>query len=176
MRKFSLYVLLLSVVALAVTLGTPSKVQSQYSSPVHVLRDDENPARHSFQTTCNAPGDNQYEQSCQIVVPAGQMLVIEYVSVRLMARPGAKLQFLQLETVANGHGVRHNLNLPSLFEETTGTYQYNTDAYQLGQALRVYADPSSSIYLIYNFDGGATTTAYLLNSQFTLSGYTVSVP
>jgi hypothetical protein len=132
---------------------------------VRLVRNEENPARHAFQAECTSGGSG-----CGIVVPAGQMLVIENASLFLAVDPGAKLRLLNLDTYVNGGRVHHYLNPPT-FTEQVVSVPSTFDAYVSGQAVRLYADPNSTVSLVLVLDGGGAVDVH-----FSISGYTVPVP
>ena len=99
-----------------------------------------------------------------ITVPAGQTLVIETVSLQLDVTPAGS----QLEAFVNytSGGKSVTLFVPLAFAYTQTSNGFDT--YTATQAVRLYADPGTSVSLTAFSPTGSTGTLFL-----TLSGYLI---
>ena len=99
-----------------------------------------------------------------ITVPAGQTLVIETVSLQLDVTPSGS----QLEAFVNytsgGKSVTVFVPLTFAYTQTSNGF----DTYTATQAVRLYADPGTSVSLTAFSPTGSTGTLFL-----TLSGYLI---
>jgi hypothetical protein len=99
-----------------------------------------------------------------ITVPAGQTLVIETVSLQLDVTPSGS----QLEAFVNytsgGKSVTVFVPLTFAYTQTSNGF----DTYTATQAVRLYADPGTSVSLTAFSPAGSTGTLFL-----TLSGYLI---
>src|SRR5262249_34116686 len=106
------------------------------ASPLTV-RDLDNPARQPFVATMLSVNAN----TSFFTVPAGKLLVIEYVSGQGTLPAGEKLLSVRLQVTTQGSTVLHRF-LPAF----TGT-EVNGDVFLVGQQTRLYADPASTVIL-----------------------------
>jgi hypothetical protein len=106
-------------------------------------------------------GPSQIEPS--FTVPAGQTLVIETVTAGLSLPKGEQPVRVVVITTTGGETVLHFLQF--LYQDTYGGY----DDFAATQAVRLYADPGSTVYLNAYKNGPGTTW----EGRFSVSGYLV---
>ena len=159
MKKFKTHLTLAAVfvgLAIAGTMMKPhsTPAKSSNSSPVQIVP--------------NVPfGETEsggFGLPNVINVPAGQTLVIETVSLQLDVTPSGS----QLEAFVNytSGGKSVTLFVPLTFAYTQTSNGFDT--YTATQAVRLYADPGTSVSLTAFSPTGSTGTLFI-----TLSGYLI---
>ena len=159
MKKFKTHLILAGVfVGLAIS-GTMMKphstsAKSSNSSPVQIV-----PSVPFGET-----GSGGFGLPTAVSVPAGQTLVIETLSLQLDVTPAGS----QLEAFVNytsgGKSVTVFVPLTFAYTQTSNGF----DTYSATQAVRLYADPATSVSLTAFSPTGSTGTLFL-----TLSGYLI---
>ena len=130
-----------------------------------IIRDNDNPARHTFTQNCNGIG------GCQIKTDAGVETVIEAISVDIGSSGGSQSCIVQLEFSSNNFPYFLN-PIPPL---PSGTPLGSESLFVSSQALRLYADPATTIQITPTIPGAPQTqTIVVLNAS--VSGYTVKLP
>src|SRR2546426_9284236 len=89
---FTLVALLAVVITLAITTShhALAQVVGRTSTPVTVVRDEENTARHPYDEVVTQNTLGQSAQACTPPVPPGKRLVIEFASVQVAVPSGQK--------------------------------------------------------------------------------------
>ncbi len=149
------------------TVGQPVPVAGTgniAAAPV-IVRDNDQPARQPFQESvqCNmGPGAGGNICTFPTKAPVGKELVIEFVTMQCLPPDNTQVCIeLDMATVAGGVGVTHHF----------GPVQILGSAYS-NQAVRIYADPNTSIFFVVSRSSGTGTTVAVA----TLSGYLVNLP
>jgi hypothetical protein len=135
------------------------------TSPVQV-RDVGNPTRHAFQTSlCAHVGSGCAPEPTSFAVPAGQRLVLEYVSGTCGI--GSTIQFFipTLLMTVGGVTTFQPLHAVPVLGPQPGS------RFDISQQMRAYADPGTSVAFQYEVIGGDDIVACDVN----LSGYLVSM-
>jgi len=125
----------------------------------------DNPAQQVFQRQllCNTVAAGATTCTVNFTVPAGKVLVIEYVQMISIENGGSGTAFYELITTAGG------LDIPYYFAPTALINGNN----RIGEHLtRIYADPGSTV----TFIGYENNTSGTVNFGVTFSGYLVNVP
>ena len=145
-------------------VATLVQVANTSANPVpgDIVRNEENPARQPVQApVCVSTTGGCFSVTNTYDVPSGQELVIDYVSGQCMTGASQQMTDVRVTTSVGGVYSTDYLNVP-LFGSSSAAVTVN-----FGQVTRIYADPSTAVYL--QFDG-----AGLCNG--TLSGHLVKVP
>ena len=142
LKRFLLPAMCALAAAAAVMFLTPHRGEAQYSSPVRLVRNDENPARQPFVASGQVDslvGLNIGKLSPTVPLAVGQRLIIENVSAQCTGSPGTR--FVAAVTATTG-GVTTSHFVPTFFQ---GTFS-GSDVSSAGQQVRLYADPGSTVY------------------------------
>ena len=157
MKRFKTHLILAAVFAAFAFTGTMMKPHSASaatatSSPVQIVPN--NPFGETESGGFGLPTG--------ITVPANKYLTIETVSIQLDVTPAAN----QIEAFVNYTSGGNNVSLfvPLTFAYSQPSNDYGT--YVATQAVRLYADPGTTVGLTAYSPGGSTGTTFL-----TLSGY-----
>ena len=103
-----------------------------------------------------------------IPVPAGQRLVIEYVSAQVLLPTGQNLHQVSISTQIKGSTVQH-----FLVRNQHGAHFSGTDnVFTVGQQMRLYADGGTPVIFSLARNNGTGSSGYSL----TVSGYLVNIP
>jgi hypothetical protein len=137
-----------------------------------LVRDVDNPARHPFQSRCFSGPQDLDPGTCVVaVVPAGQELVIQGVSVQALINPGNILAVdARLDTIAAGaiSGYTFGMqNLGPIANFFGGHIEYTGFL-----PITVYADPGTSVDVVV----GQESTFTFVQTEVSVSGYLVSLP
>jgi hypothetical protein len=136
----------------------------QVASPLEV-RDTDNPARQPFQAEagCSVAGNFC---NATITVPAGKQLIIEYASMSA-AIPTGEVAFAKVITFVGGRRATHSLSSSS-----PATAAFIGQLAQVGQLVRLYADPGSTVTFVAERGGPSVLVAF----SFSIAGYLVDLP
>jgi len=117
-----------------------------------------------YMATGLVPAGNSFGTQT-FTVPAGQRAVIEFASVHADGTYNLGLPYAEIQSTVttNGNSVFANYYLQG---------QKNFDTFDLSQAVKIYADPQSTVTLEYLIP----TNAYDVHFTFSISGYLVNVP
>ena len=159
MKRFKKHLILVAVFVGLAIAGTMMKPQST-SAKI--------PSSSPVQIVPNVPfgetGSGGFGLPTAITVPAGQSLIIETLSLQMDVTPSGS----QLEAFVNytSAGKSITLFVPLTFAYTQKSNGFDT--YTATQAVRLYADPGTSISLTAFSPTGSTGTLFL-----TVSGYLI---
>ncbi len=136
-------------------------------------RSQEKSHPHQIGLTCN---DTGLGIRCHnsILVPANQRLIIEYVSVScLIDNTRQVLRSVNVITESNGIGIPHRLNIIDRVgvRGDSGTLINEVD---VGQIVRLYADPGSTIQVAADTNEATSFSGYP-NCFFSLSGQAIDI-
>jgi hypothetical protein len=159
MKRFKTY---LTLAAVFVGLAIAGAVMKPHSTSA------KSPSSSPVQFAPNVPfGETEsggFGQPNIINVPAGQTLVIETVSLQLdVTPPGSQLEAF-VNYTSGGKSVTLFVPLTFAFTQTSNGF----DTYTATQAVRLYADPGTSVSLTAFSPTGSTGTLFI-----TLSGYLI---
>lgn len=134
-----------------------------YALVATIIRDQDNPARHPFVTSCVSEAGINFECSTP-AIPAGQEVVIETVSFNGFNVPaGVGVFFPAISTTAAGVRQFYALNPAPII----------SGVFQEPQSLRFYADPGTVITCDGSPDAGSLFGA---EAGCSISGYFVTLP
>jgi len=137
-----------------------------------IIRDQDNPARHPFTTSCLGFGTAASSNFCTTpAIPAGQEVVIETISFAADADPGNTVLIRHVTTVAAGVTTSLSLN-PTL---DSGFDQPGRASFEGTDSVRLYADPGSVIRCD-GFTAKPNPSAFGFVLTCTISGYFVTLP
>ncbi|HYX65260.1 MAG TPA: hypothetical protein VE935_13670 [Burkholderiales bacterium] len=159
MTKFAL-----GVFACALLIsGLTAMSKLAYAAVATIVRDQDNPARHPFVTSCSSEAGINFECSTP-PIPAGQQVVIETVSFNGFNVPaGVSVFFPALSTTAAGARQFYALDPASVI----------SGVFQQVKSLRLYADPGTVITCDGSPDAGSLFGA---EAGCSISGYFVTLP
>src|SRR5260370_11401940 len=146
--------------------GTPSvQIANSPATPVPV-RDASRPNRTPFQKAVCIQIPEGFENGAEFVdVPAGKRLVIEYASAAGFAPIGQKVIFSFITETDDA--IHPTVNTQHYLLSTPyGTFG-NADAFLVGQVVKLFADPGTSLEL---FASRSDSTG-AANVSFSISGY-----
>ena len=123
-----------------------------------LMRDVDNPARHAFERSFSCTASTDVACTDNFFVPAGQRLVIEYVSAVVILPPGQKGLFRVTTIVQSDTPLTHHILL-----STQG------DLLVASTPTRLYADPGTRINFVAVRD-----TPGAITLRGTISGYLVN--
>lgn len=160
MKRFKQYVILVALCAGLVIAGAMMNPHSASAAP--------NSTPSLVQFVPSAPfGDTEsggFGQPSTITVPAGKHLIIETLSINVDVNPaGSDIEALITYTSA---GKTVNLFVPLTFSSRNTSNSFDT--YIATEAVRLYADPGTSVTLSTSSQTGSQGTTFL-----TLSGYLI---
>jgi len=143
--------------------------QAVHAVVATIIRDQDNPARHPFTTSCNGAFTGTLATCSTFPIPAGQEVVIETISFGASGDPGNSALEVSVTTTAASVGGFHIM--PTIFDDNLGQPIFSSFA--AVQSVRLYADPGSSIEC-----AGLTKNKNLANIAFgcQISGYFVTLP
>lgn len=145
-----------------IAIITPRALQAAVAT---ITRDQDNPARHPFTTSCQSQ-DGVNIVCHSPVIPAGQQVVIETITISGEGNSAAFVLTPHISTIAAGNFNTYDLN--PMFD--TGILQPGNSQMQGVASVRLYADPGSTIQCA----GDANVTPFFINCHF--SGYFVTLP
>jgi hypothetical protein len=136
------------------------------------VKDADNPARQPWQHRFNLPVFTGTVVTCDTAdVPAGKMLVIEYVSANEDLLPDAIMTHLDVITTQGGTRVRHFFTPSGTGRELAGTAR----AFVVSQSTRLYSEAgTASVEVCAQI--GTDFQSSSGDAQAGLSGYLVDVP
>jgi hypothetical protein len=146
MRRMSAWLVLATVIG----VGVGSLITGNAAGAIvkaQAVIEQNNPAFHPFQTTVSPKSG-----FCQTIdVPAGDRLVIEYVSAYV---EDSTADFMTFSTVAGGSTVNHYVTL---------VQSQDLSSISLGsQAVHFYADPSTQVSVCDSGLGIVSVSGYLV--------------
>jgi hypothetical protein len=147
---------------------TPVIVQNPSTSPAPV-RDQDNPARHPFATSCGASTKGSIVVCLTPAIPAGQEVVIETISFNGFGDPGNSTVGFVVSTTTAGSSLDMRLNYISDSGNSPSAASYGAI-----QPLRLYADPGSQIFCQADTRGDNPSSGLEFTCSF--SGYFVTLP
>jgi len=134
------------------------------ATPLHI-RDVDNPAHNPFgiAQVCRLAVGSEGCEFGSITVPAGMEWVIETVSV-VATLPSGQRGIVSVQSSVGGFAT--GANIPLTF---AGNFN-GSDTYEVTQALRLYADPNSSVQFVAIRNDATGSASF----EFEISGYTVT--
>jgi len=135
-----------------------------------IIRDQDNPARHPFTTTCTGASITQVSTCNPPAIPAGQEVVIETISFTGFGDSDKSVLVPTISTIAAGFFQTYFLTPIS----DTGAFQPTNADFSGVQSARLYADPGTLIEC-----GGFTrgqNPSVGLTIECKISGYFVTLP
>ena len=159
MKKFKTHLTLAAVFIGLATAGAMIKPHSTSAK-----NSNASPVQFAPNVPFGETGSGGFGLPTAVSVPAGQTLVIETLSLQLDVTPAGS----QLEAFVNytsgGKSVTVFVPLTFAYTQTSNGF----DTYSATQAVRLYADPGTSVSLTAFSPTGSTGTLFL-----TLSGYLI---
>jgi hypothetical protein len=159
MKRFKTQLTLAAVFVGLAIAGTMMKPQST-SAKI--------PSSSPVQIVPNVPfgetGSGGFGLPTAITVPAGQSLIIETLSLQMDVTPSGSQLEAFINYTSGGKSVTLFIPLTFAYTQTSNGF----DTYTATQAVRLYADPGTSISLTAFSPTGSTGTLFL-----TLSGYLI---
>ncbi len=145
---------------------SPRAVQAAVAT---LTRDQDNPARHPFATSCFSAGVNANGVPCFTPpIPAGQEVVIETVSISGSGGPNNVTLLPSITTTAAGVVTQYDLNPIS----DDRFFQPVKSDFHTAQSLRLYVDPGTVI--LCNVSTAKANSSLVI--QCVISGYFVTLP
>lgn len=136
-----------------------------------IIRDQDNPARHPFATSCSSGLSQTTGNLCATpVIPAGEEVVIETISLIGSSDPNNTTLGAYVTTTASG--VNQDYYLDPLSD--SGNSQPTGAAYFRLQSLRLYADPGKVIACAGMTRGANPNRG--VSVACNISGYYVTLP
>ena len=147
--------------------GTPTfQVGNTASNPVFVS-DVNEPAMHPFQTRGGVPlNAGSVDAAFGIPVPGGKRLAIKFVSA-LASVPTGQVVRAILFTTIGGVETQHNLVMTP-----QGTFGLQDD-FAASQAVEIFADGGTQIFVEFDRSGGGVGTG---GGTASISGYLINMP